>query len=341
MVCLRKAELASMYGWSGRLPTINCMLGRMSGIILAIHGGAGAIERGRRDPACEEACREALRATLVAAYQVLRWGGSALDAVELAVKRLEDCEEFNAGRGSVLTALGKVEMDAAIMEGASRRAGAVAGVRYIKNPVGAARAVMEHSPHVLLIGEGADAFSRARGVAMADSGYFITPRRREQLARSRTGGHVSLDPESNKHGTVGAVARDAKGHLAAATSTGGIANKLPGRVGDSALIGAGTWADNMTCAVSATGHGEALMRTAFGHEVDALLRYAGLDLYTACKTALDQVQGLGFGGGCIAVDAAGTVALPFTTQGMYRGWIGADGKPHVATFAEEAPDTIR
>lgn len=307
----------------------------MNDIILAIHGGAGAIERGRLDPAYEIACRQALTAILMVAYQALKAGGSALDAVESAVSLLEDCEQFNAGRGSVLNAAGAVEMDAAIMNGCSRAAGAVAGVRCIKNPVRAARAVMEQSPHVLLIGEGAETFARTRGVASADADYFITARRRQQLERARAGDYVGLDHDQDKHGTVGAVARDAKGQLAAATSTGGMANKLPGRVGDSALIGAGVWADNATCAVSTTGHGESFIRIAFAHEVDALLRYAGLGLRTACGRALEQIRRTGFSGGCIAVDAAGLVALPFNTQGMYRGWINADGKARVAVFADE------
>lgn len=313
----------------------------MSGITLAIHGGAGNVECGKLDPAYEAACRKALTATLIAGYEILQRGGSALDAVELAVAMLEDYEEFNAGRGSVLTTAGNVEMDAAIMDGCGRRAGAVAGVHHIKNPIHAARTVMEHSPHVLLIGEGAEKFAREQGVQIVTADYFITDRRRTQLERARSGAYVSLDhennkdSESNKHGTVGAVACDAKGHLAAATSTGGMTNKLPGRVGDSPLIGAGTWADNASCAISATGHGESFIRTVFAHEIGALMRYKNCDLHTACKNALEQVQAMGFDGGCIAVDAIGNVALPFNTTAMYRGMINCHGQTHVAIFGDE------
>jgi isoaspartyl peptidase/L-asparaginase-like protein (Ntn-hydrolase superfamily) len=304
-------------------------------IALAIHGGAGNVQRDTLDSIHAAACRAALTATLAAGYEILQHGGSAVDAVELAVKMLEDYEEFNAGRGSVLTAAGGVEMDAAIMDGSGRRAGAVAGVRCIKNPVCAARAVMEHSPHLLLIGEGAENYARAQGIEFASTAYFITSRRRALLEQANADAYMGLDHEDDKHGTVGAVACDTQGHIAAATSTGGMINKLAGRVGDSPLIGAGTWADNTTCAVSATGHGESFIRTAFAHEVDALMRYKNFDLHTACKNALDQVLALGFDGGCIAVDAAGNVVLPFNTTAMHRGAVGSDGNLCIAIFADE------
>jgi isoaspartyl peptidase/L-asparaginase-like protein (Ntn-hydrolase superfamily) len=275
---------------------------------------------------------------LVAGYQALQRGAGSLDAVELAVRLLEDDALFNAGRGSVLTACGTVEMDAAIMDGKNRRAGAVAAVTTIKNPIGAARAVMETSPHVLLAGSGAETFAAEQGLEKADPGYFITPRREEQLRKARMPTALPLNPKEDQPGavgTVGAVARDMKGHLAAATSTGGMTNKLPGRVGDSPLIGSGTWADDETCAVSCTGDGELFIRTVFAHEVHTLLRFTDMDLRQACKTALKQLETLGGSGGCIAVDARGNVVLALNTPGMYRAWIGMDGIPYVRIFADE------
>jgi len=298
------------------------------------------IDRSELDCGREAVCRKALREILTSGYGLLKGGGSALDAVELAVKLLEDAEVFNAGRGSVLTAAGTVEMDASIMDGRSRRAGAVAGVRNIRNPVCAARSVMEHSPHVMLIGAGAEDFAGKHGIERAGQDYFITPLRVEQLERSRAAAssarieHEASPPlpDDGATGTVGAVARDAEGHLAAATSTGGTNNKLPGRVGDTPLIGAGVWADDSVCAVSCTGHGEAFVRSVFGHEVDALMRLAGMALGRACEHALARVQAMGGNGGCIAVDTKGGIALLFDTTGMYRAWIDESGNPHVGIF---------
>lgn len=305
----------------------------MSSIILAVHAGAGRVERDTLDTVRELACRQALANALIVGFTLLQQQRSAVDAVQAAVESLEDFEEFNAGLGSVLNALGRVEMDAAIMEGSGRKAGAVASVLTIKNPIRAARAVMEKSPHAMLVGVGAETFAVAHDVTMVPADYFIVPARREQLAQSKERDEISMDHRGL--GTVGAVACDAQGQLAAATSTGGMTNKLPGRVGDSAIIGAGIWADNATCAVSATGHGEAFMRTVFAHEVDALMRYAGCDLHTACNKALAQVQHMGYNGGCIAVNSAGNIALCFNTPAMYRGWIGADGMPQAAIFGDE------
>lgn len=308
----------------------------MKGIVLAIHGGAGLIEREKLDAAREMSCRKALMDILAAGYQILQRGGASLDAVERTVQLLEDNELFNAGRGSVLTASETVEMDAALMDGRNRRAGAVAAVRRIKNPIKAARAVMEKSSHVLLAGSGADAFAADQGLEMADALYFITPQRHEELRKAH--GLIQLGQDGEHPGTVGAVARDADGHLAAATSTGGTTNKLPGRVGDTPLIGSGTWADDATCAVSCTGDGELFIRTALAHEVDALVRLAGMDLQEACAGALKRMEELGGSGGCIAVDRTGKVALTSNTPGMYRGWIGLDGTAHVRIFADE--DTV-
>ena len=254
---------------------------------------------------------------------VLDGAGSALDAVVSAVKVLEDDPEFNAGRGSVLTADGTVETDAAVADG-QRRAGAVAACRGVRNPVEAARAVMERTEHVLVVGEGVQRLAVDWGIPLEAEEWFVTPRAREQLSRVR----ARLAPPVGE--TVGAVARDVQGHLAAATSTGGRIGQRPGRVGDSPLLGAGIWADDATCAVSATGHGEAFVLAAFAHEVDALVRLAAADLGTACKRALEAVSACGGRGGCIAIDAAGHVAMPFTTAAMLRGWTDDLGRIHIS-----------
>lgn len=301
---------------------------------LAVHAGAGDLPRGKRLPARERACREGLARSLRLGHAVLTAGGSALDAVERAVRELEDREEFNAGRGSVLTASGDIEMDAAIASGTRRDAGAVAAVRCIANPVVAARAVLEHSSHLLLVGEGAHAFARAHGIELCEESDLLTEHRRLQLDRARSDARVSLDHDEDVGGTVGAVARDRSGGLAAASSTGGMTNQLAGRVGDTPLIGAGTWADDATCAVSGTGAGEAYIRIAFAHEIDALVRLGGLELDEACRRALDRVESVGGSGGCIAVAPTGPPVLRFNTMGMLRGQIGASGALDVWTFAD-------
>ncbi len=286
------------------------------GGILAIHGGAGVLSRERLDPEREAAARRALTACLAEGQAALARGRAALDVVEAAVRRLEDEPLFNAGRGSIPTVEGRVEMDASLMDGRARALGAVACVRELAHPISAARLVLEDGRHVLLVGDAAEAFARERGAEVAPNASFLVE-------------------ASESPGTVGAVAQDAAGHLAAATSTGGIAGQLPGRVGDSPLAGAGTWADDATCAVSATGNGEALVRSAFAHEVHAGIALAGLPLAEACRRALSQVTALGRTAGCAAVDARGNVSLPFTSVGMYRGWAAAEGPVHVAVFADE------
>jgi len=307
----------------------------MSEIALAIHGGAGPIGRDRLDDERARVARDALHRALREGRDALISGASALDAVELAVSILEDEPSFNAGRGSALTATAQVAMDAAIADGRTRSAGAVAGVEQLIHPISAARLVMEQSPHVLLVGAHAETFARERGAAIADRSYFITELQREELARQRAGAATRSEGDETCGGTVGAVARDANSHLAAATSTGGMTNQLPGRVGDTPLIGAGSWADDATCAVSGTGHGEAFIRCGFAHEVDALIRLRKLGIEAACQSALSRVTALGSTGGCIAVGPSGPATLAFTSIGMYRGWIGEDGEPRAAIFADE------
>ncbi|MGB6977510.1 MAG: isoaspartyl peptidase/L-asparaginase [Gammaproteobacteria bacterium] len=302
----------------------------MSKIAFAIHGGAGAGVINEDNPKEQQritARLEVLKTTLQNGWQALQQGKTAVDVVMQAVMALEDFEEFNAGRGSVLTSAGTVEMDASIMEGEQRRAGAVAAVRHVKNPIQAARIVMEHSPHVLMVNTGADTFCQQQGAATEALSYFITEHRQQQLRHAQQSGLVQdIEPL----GTVGAVACDEYGNLAAATSTGGKINQLPGRVGDSPIIGAGTWADNNTCALSATGDGEILIRCAFAHRVHSALLYQTQNLHHACQHALAELGQLGGQAGCIAVDSKGNLAILFNTPGMYRAWIDSDGQWQVA-----------
>jgi len=314
--------------------------------VLAVHGGAGPPDLepdggASRWPGQAAALAAALRAGLA----VLSDGGPALEAVIAAVTVLEDDEHFNAGRGSALTAAGTVEMDASVADGQSRRIGGVACVTGVRHPVLAARAVMDDARHVLLTGPGAETLAHEVGLTFEPPDWFITPRRRRALdqwlqqrmriAGAGTGGSGGAEPPQAGEadpgaGTVGAVARDAAGHLAAATSTGGRTGQLPGRIGDSPIPGAGTWADNASCAVSATGVGEAFLLAAFAHEVDARLRLEGVDLDTACLEALAAVTAAGGDGGCIAVTRDGPPVLPFTTALMHRGWAEVGGPLWVA-----------
>ena len=283
--------------------------------VLAIHGGAGPSPAGEPDGGASRWPRqsEGLTVALRTGLAVLSDGGPALEAVIAAVAVLEDDEQWNAGRGSALTRAGTVEMDAAVADGRSRRLAGVACVTGVRHPVEAARAVLDDGRHVLLAGPGAEDIARSAGLDFEPPDWFVTERRRQALE------HFSV-------GTVGAVARDHNGHLAAATSTGGRTGQLPGRIGDSPIPGAGTWADDATCAVSATGIGEAFLRAAFAHEVDARLRLSGVDLDTACREALAAVHAAGGDGGCIAVAPAGPPVLPFSTALMHRGW-GEVGGP--------------
>ncbi len=292
---------------------------------LAVHAGAGRIDL---DASRRRAQTEGLARSLQVGRELLAAGGSALDAVERAVCELEDCEELNAGRGSVLTAGGTIEMDAAIASG-SGSAGGVAALRRVRNPIVVARAVLEHGAHLLLVGEGAEDFARTRGVEVYPESALETEYRRRQLEGAGVAGRVVLDHEDVSGGTVGAVARDASDGLAAATSTGGMTNQLVGRVGDTPLIGAGTWAEDATCAVSGTGSGEAFIRLAFAHEIDALVRLGGLSLEEACQRTLDRVRMAGGSGGCIAVGPTGPPVLLYNTRDMLRGQLDPAGDPVV------------
>jgi beta-aspartyl-peptidase (threonine type) len=303
---------------------------------LAIHGGAGTMRREVMTAQMRAEAHAGLRTALLAGHRVLTAGGSAVDAVTASVMALEDDPHFNAGRGAVYTSDGVQEMDAAVMRGHDRAAGAVAGIFGPRNPVLAARAVMERSEHVLLTGEGAMAFCRAQGLDFADAEYFRTERRwaalQDELERRRRQAADTRD-DAARHGTVGAVARDAAGHLAAATSTGGMTAKAPGRVGDCPVFGAGTWADNI-CAVSATGHGESFIRHAAAHEIASRMRFLGETLEVASGLIVAELGEIGGSGGLIAVDARGNIALPFNCAGMYRGRIGPDGTALTAIWGE-------
>jgi len=308
---------------------------------LALHGGAGTIARATLTPALEADYRAGLAAALAAGTALLAQGAPALDAVEATVRALEDCPLFNAGRGAVFTHDGHHEMDAALMDGASRRAGAVAGVRQVQNPIRAARLVMEQTEHVLLAYPGADELAREYGLPMQPPEYFFTQQRFDQLQEAIAAGRMQLDHAASpapvadpnwKKGTVGAVARDVRGHLAAATSTGGMTNKRYSRIGDTPIIGAGTWADER-CAISCTGHGEYFIRAVVGYDVACLMEYRGLSLAEACRVVVhDKLAPVGGEGGLIAVDAAGNLALPFNSEGMYRASRNAAGEEQIAIY---------
>jgi len=300
---------------------------------LVVHGGAGTISRSEMTPQREREYRAGLERAMTAGYEILKRGGSSLDAAEAAVRVLEDDPHFNAGKGAVFTSIGTNEMDAAVMDGKTLSAGAVASLKHIKNPVSLARLVMEKSGHVMMDGEGAEAFAKENGVqVLPDQKYFFTQERWEALQKVKAaeksggGGKKYIITDQDRHGTVGAVALDQNGNLAAATSTGGTTNKRAGRVGDSPVIGAGTYANNATCAVSATGDGEYFVRATVAHDVSALMEYRGMSLTEAAQSVLDKVAKLGGSGGLIAIDRQGNIALPFNTSGMYRGYVDPNGK---------------
>ena len=310
-----------------------------------IHGGAGTIERGRMTPERERAYREKLTEALLAGYEVLKKGGGSLDAVVAAIILLEDSPLFNAGKGAVFTNAGTNELDTSIMDGRTLKAGAAAGLKRVKNPILLARLVMEQSPHVMMTGEGAEVFAQQKGLELVDPKYFFTEERWQQLQKVKEAEKAPPPKQSklerelrafddHKFGTVGAVALDRAGNLGAGTSTGGMTNKRFGRVGDSPIIGAGTYADNETCGVSCTGDGEYFIRAAVAHEVSSRIRFAGESVERAASAAIEKVGKLGGTGGLIALDRRGNFALPFNTSGMYRGVVGPDGKPRVLIYKE-------
>ena len=327
-----------------------------------IHGGAGTLKRSELTPELEKEYRAKLNEALMAGYNILKNNGTSLDAVETAIKILEDSPLFNAGKGSVFTADGTNEMDASIMEGKTLKAGAVAGVKHIKNPISLARMVMEKSPHVLLAGDGAEAFAKRQGVEMMPVDYFRTERRWNDLQKVKdaekkaaakpAAGAVSRlntpirdpnDPRNddvNRFGTVGAVALDKSGNLAAGTSTGGMTNKWAGRIGDSPIIGAGTYANNNTCAISSTGDGEYFIRLAVAHDISSLMAYQARPIEEAARLVImNKLKELGGSGGVIGIDRQGNMTLMFNSSGMYRGYVKADGKPVVRIFQDEGLNT--
>ncbi|MBS1772497.1 MAG: isoaspartyl peptidase/L-asparaginase [Bacteroidetes bacterium] len=290
-------------------------------IRLAIHGGAGTILRSAMTSELQTQYEQGLQDALEAGYKILSSGGSAMDAVEAAVMSLEDCPMFNAGCGSVFNNTGKHEMDAAIMDGNTLDAGAVSGVSNVKNPVKLALTIMQNSEHVLLTGTGAELFAKMQGLEFEDDKYFYNETRYKQWQEALKDDRVQLDHTEKKFGTVGAVALDAQGNLAAATSTGGMTNKKFGRMGDSPIIGAGTYANNNTCAISCTGHGELFIRAVVAYDISCLMEYKGLSLQEACDIVVhDKLVKIGGEGGLIAIDKYGNIKLPFNSEGMYRGY---------------------
>lgn len=311
-----------------------------------IHGGAGVITRGSLTPEQEKEYRAKLEEAVLAGYNALKEGKSGLDAIEIAIRIMEDSPLFNAGKGAVFTADGKNELDASIMDGKSLNAGAVAGLHRVKNPITLARAIMEKSPHVMMIGEGAEKFAEEQKLELVDPKYFFTQRRwdslqriiKEEQEKAKKEGSASVTRElaENRFGTVGAVALDKDGNLASGTSTGGMTYKKYGRVGDVPVIGAGTYADNATCAVSATGWGEFFIRLTVARDIASLMEYRALPVQQAADTVIQQkLQKAGGDGGVIAIDKFGNIGISFNSEGMYRAYIDKDGKPVVEIYKEQ------
>lgn len=297
-------------------------------IAIVIHGGAGTISKDKMTPETEAAYREQLQLAITTAYELLDAGESSCTAIQEAILLMENSPLFNAGKGAVFTATGENELDASIMRGSDKNAGAVAGVKTIKNPILAAKEVMLNSPHVMLAREGAEAFAQERGLELVDPEYFKTERRAKQLERI-------IQKVEKEFGTVGAVAVDKDGNICAATSTGGMTNKRWGRIGDSPVIGAGTYASNATCGVSGTGHGEYYIRLAAAHDVSALMEYKGLSVSEAAQAVMGKLTAMDAKGGLIALDRYGNVAMPFNTSGMYRGYRIEGQESVVKIFAGE------
>lgn len=295
---------------------------------LVIHGGAGTILKKNMSPEKETAYTEKLHEALSTGYKILDSGGTSLDAVNAVINIMEDSPLFNAGKGAVLTEKGEAELDASIMEGKTLAAGAVAGVKHIKNPINLARLVMEKSPHVMMIGDGAEEFAKQNNYEFVDNKYFITEERRQQYLKMK-------EAQDQKHGTVGCVALDKNGNLAAGTSTGGMMMKKFGRVGDAPIIGAGTYANNNTCAVSATGHGEYFIRLGVAKDISAIMEYKNYPLEQAANEVINsKLTKLGGTGGVIAIDKSGNIAMPFNTDGMYRGYYLNGASPVVKIYKD-------
>lgn len=305
-----------------------------SNYALVIHGGAGNITKANLPADIADQFEAKLTEVLKHGDSILRAGGSSLDAVEACVRMMEDCPLFNAGKGAVFNADGKNELDAAIMDGKTGLAGAIAGVTTIRNPITAARAVMEKSQHVMLSGKGAEMFATEQGLEIVSPEYFFTQPRWDAYLKAKAN-NDSLDALEKKHGTVGCVALDIYGNLAAATSTGGMTFKKYGRIGDAPIIGAGTYADNSTCAISATGHGEFFIRNVVAYDISAIMKYKGLSLTEAAEVVImHKLMDIGGTGGIIGVDKKGNVAMTFNTSGMFRGYIKAGGEMKVAMFGD-------
>jgi len=308
----------------------------MKKFALAIHGGAGTILKSQMTKEKESAYNSALLESIQAGEKILKNGGSSVDAVESAIRVLEDCPLFNAGKGAVFTNEGKHELDASIMNGENLSAGAVSGIRNIKNPVSLARMVMENSDHVFLSGAGAVDFAKKMNVDFRDDDYFFVQMRYEQLLEAQKSNSVILDhtaKDEKKFGTVGAVALDLKGNMAAATSTGGMTNKKYGRVGDTPIIGAGTYANNKTCAVSCTGHGEFFIRSVVAYDISCLMEYKNLTLKQACELVVkDKLVKIGGEGGIIALDNSGNIELCFNSEGMYRASLREGEKTYIGIY---------
>lgn len=325
----------------GDMPTAN-----QNNFALVIHGGAGSISRGRFSPEEEELYKKGLSDALDAGYAVLSSGGNSVDAVETAIKILEDNPLFNAGKGGVLTSLGENELDASIMDGRTRNAGAVASVKTIKNPISAARLVMEKSPHVMLVSTGAETYARENGLEMVENIYFRVPsqwkkyqdylEKQKQQQETEDGGNGNLDTESEwKYGTVGCVALDMQGNIVAGTSTGGMSFKRFGRVGDSPIIGAGCYANNQTCGISATGEGEYFIRGVISYDISARMEYAGESLEAAAtEVIMHKLAEMGGTGGVIGLDSDGNISMIFNTSGMFRGYIDRNGNKEILLYKE-------
>lgn len=308
----------------------------MSKYSLAIHGGAGTILKSAMTPEKENAYKSALQESITAGESILKKGGAALDAVEAAIRSLENNPLFNAGKGAVFTNEGKHELDASLMNGKDLTAGAIASVSNIKNPITLARAVMERSEHVFLAGHGAIEFAKKNNIEFAPDEYFFVQQRYDQLQQALKSDSIIMDhSDDKKFGTVGAVALDLHGNLAAGTSTGGMTNKKHGRVGDTPIIGSGTYANNKTCAISCTGHGEFFIRSVVAYDISCLMEYKGLSLKEACNVVvMDKLVKIGGEGGLIALDSKGNIELPFNSEGMYRAKVSSDSKAYIGIYKD-------